>query len=329
MDDIKISVIIPVFNSSKYFSQCISSVVNQFYNNIEIILVDDGSPDISSSTCDYYSSCNYRIKTIHKKNGGLSSARNAGLKIATGDYVIFIDSDDFWNDKSFLSGIISYVNKNRCDFTVFGYSIFYDGKNETEDILDLSKEYTGDNKTSQLKSLIENHWLQSSACNKFFKRSILQSNDIYFREGVFSEDIDWTARFIIHSNSFGFYNKSVYMYRQNDNSITHNLNSRNMYDLLDDINEVVRLGEEIKQEPYYIYYMNYCSYQYITLINLLSNGYGYESNDDLITKAKQLRWLLKYHINKKTKLVYFFDKLFGFNGMLKILGFYLKRRNRY
>ena len=91
----KLSVIVPIYNVEQYLKKCLNSIVNQTYKDLEIILVDDGSPDGCPQLCDEYASLDNRIKVIHKKNGGLSSARNAGLDIATGDYVTFVDSDDY------------------------------------------------------------------------------------------------------------------------------------------------------------------------------------------------------------------------------------------
>ena len=91
----KISVVVPIYKVEKYLDRCIYSIINQTYTNLEIILVDDGSPDNCPKICDEYASKDNRIKVIHKQNGGLSSARNAGIKVATGDYIGFVDSDDF------------------------------------------------------------------------------------------------------------------------------------------------------------------------------------------------------------------------------------------
>ena len=91
----KISVIVPIYNTEKYLKRCFDSILSSTYENLEVILVDDGSPDNSGKICDEYAARDSRIRVIHKKNGGLSSARNAGLDIATGDYVTFVDSDDY------------------------------------------------------------------------------------------------------------------------------------------------------------------------------------------------------------------------------------------
>ena len=95
----KISVIVPIYGVENYLVECIESVINQTYKNIEIILVEDGSPDNSSEICDRYAKLYKRVTVIHKNNGGLSDARNCGIKASTGDYITFLDGDDFWSNK--------------------------------------------------------------------------------------------------------------------------------------------------------------------------------------------------------------------------------------
>ena len=110
-----ISVIIPVYKVEKYLKRCIDSVINQTYKNLEIILVDDGSPDNCPKICDDYSKKDKRIKVIHKKNGGVSAARNKGLKLSNGDYIVFVDSDD-WLEYNFVEEMLTNLRKNKVDY---------------------------------------------------------------------------------------------------------------------------------------------------------------------------------------------------------------------
>ena len=121
-----VSFIIPVYNVESYIHQCVESIKRQTYKKIEIILVDDGSPDNSPEICDTFAQKDSRIKVLHKLNGGLSDARNSGLQMASGDYVVFIDGDDFWVDEKQLELLMSVVNKNKdCDFIGFNCSYYY------------------------------------------------------------------------------------------------------------------------------------------------------------------------------------------------------------
>ena len=114
----KVSIIIPIYNVEKYLSRCVASVLQQTLSNIEMILVDDGSPDKCPSICDQYKEKDSRIKVIHKKNGGLASARNAGLKIATGEYILFLDSDD-WIEPETVEELVSIAEQYQVDFVRF------------------------------------------------------------------------------------------------------------------------------------------------------------------------------------------------------------------
>ena len=109
----KVSVIVPVYNVEKYLDECVNSIINQSYSNLEIILVDDGSSDTSGQKCDTYKAVDNRIKVIHKKNGGLSDARNVGIEIATGEYISFIDSDDYVSE-IFIESLVNKVNNTDC-----------------------------------------------------------------------------------------------------------------------------------------------------------------------------------------------------------------------
>ena len=127
----KFSIIIPIYKVEVYLHQCVDSVLAQSYKNIEVILVDDGSPDSCPRICDEYAAKDERIKVIHKPNGGLSDARNSGLKIANGDYVIFLDSDDYYNNTQFLQDIHDQLFFKNADVLFFRRIYFIDGKNNS------------------------------------------------------------------------------------------------------------------------------------------------------------------------------------------------------
>lgn len=125
----KFSIIIPVYKVELYLRQCINSVLNQSYKDFELILVDDGSPDNCPVICDEYASRDIRVKVIHKSNGGLSDARNAGLDIAKGEYVLFLDSDDWWDDVLALEKINLKIKDTDADLIIIGMKKFFSKKN--------------------------------------------------------------------------------------------------------------------------------------------------------------------------------------------------------
>lgn len=223
----KISVIIPVYKSEQVLKKCINSIISQTYPNLEIILVDDGSPDHSGIICDDYSKIDSRIKVIHQKNSGVSVARNNGLKNATGDYCIFLDSDDYIEPIMYQS-MIQIAKQYNCDVVM----------------CDCVKECGGNKQlyTHNIRSgyynrhQIETEYFQNllimpnieypptiSNCLVLFKRSLAVENQLYYEEGIrFSEDWLFGAELLYCANSF-YYMKgqSFYHYWMNPCSATH------------------------------------------------------------------------------------------------------------
>lgn len=326
MSSIKFTIIIPVYNVEKYLNECVESVLNQIYTNFEIILVDDGSTDSSPQICDSYAEKDKRIKVIHKKNGGLSSARNAGMKDMTGDYVLFLDSDDFWDDISLLCRTDEVIRKYASDVIVLGYRKFYDEKKVYVNGYDTTIYEHGKTKAEQIKSLIGNNLFESSAWSKIVNTKLFRDNRLFFTEGVYSEDIDWSARLLIYADSFYALPGYVLAYRQNSSSITHNIKKKNIEDLKNAIVKIVDFSAEINDQDYYEWFMNYCSYQYITFLNCICS---IRESEQVLSERKEMQkyaFLLNYHSNQKVKKVYIFHKLFGFKGMLIVLKIYLKLR---
>ena len=178
-----VSIIVPVYNVEKYLSKCIDSILAQTYKNLEIILVDDGSKDNSGTICDEYSKKDKRIKIIHKPNGGISDVRNHGLKIATGDYIGFVDSDDYIAEDMFET-LVSLLEKNDADISIVSFYEYYNGKligvreNENVEIM---------NKVEAIKELLIDRKIQSYTWNKLFKKELFDG--LQFPVGKNFEDI--------------------------------------------------------------------------------------------------------------------------------------------
>ena len=210
-----ISVIVPVYNVEKYLKRCVDSIKNQTYDNIEIILVDDGSKDSSGKICDDLSKSDNRIVVIHKKNGGLSSARNAGLKKASGKYVAFVDSDDFI-EKDMYKNLYSLISKSEYKIASCGFKYVYDNgkiekKLETNDV----KKFDF---YDSIKEMNIYRYFDMSVCTKLFRKEIFE--DIEFPVGKLSEDFFIMYKLIEKSNGLIYINKYMYNYFQRVNSIT-------------------------------------------------------------------------------------------------------------
>lgn len=190
-----ISIIIPVYNTIDYLERCINSIINQSYKKWELILVDDGSNDGSQNLCDLYSGKDDRIRTIHQPNGGVSSARNLGLKNALGKWITFIDSDDYI-DKDFLHDLIYY--SEHVDLVVSGYKLI--NNNNV-----ISKGYVIGEYDLEGSFLAQGRVWCSSVCFKLINRNIITKYNLHFDENVFiAEDLLFMVQYLNHINKIIF-----------------------------------------------------------------------------------------------------------------------------
>lgn len=207
MDNL-ISIIVPVYNVEKYLERCIESIVNQTYQNLEIILVDDGSMDNSGKICDEWAVKDNRIKVIHKENGGVSSARNDGLKKATGEYVGFVDSDDTVEPR-YMEILLNLIIEKRVDMSIINYIekySEYEIKNET---YIKNKEFYKEN---FFKYLFEISNYKGYLWNKIFKREIIVTNNIIFDENIYiCEDLLFVCQVADKCEKF-YYDYEEYLY---------------------------------------------------------------------------------------------------------------------
>lgn len=211
-----VSVIIPIYNVEQFLKQCVTSVINQTYDNLEIILVDDGSPDNCGKICDNFAQKDDRIKVIHKVNGGLSDARNAGIDVATGDYITFIDSDDFIlpNMIDCLMKIIIKENIDmvQCDF-IRSKSNFVDEVYQNQN----SYKYKIFRK-NKMDAYLKERKIDTMACGKIYKRSLF--GQIRYPLGKLHEDVYTTYKLIHEAGSVAVTDYVGYVYRIAENSIT-------------------------------------------------------------------------------------------------------------
>lgn len=320
----QVSVIIPVYNTEKYLSECVESVLAQTYKNMEILLIDDGAKDMSPKICDEYAQKDSRIKVIHKKNGGLSDARNTGIEVCSGDYVMFLDSDDYWDDHQLMEKLIAQMQRKPVDILNFRYKKYMEEEKVYVSCLESFEHMEGNTKEDILEQMLDHGLYISSACNKMLNAEFLKKNQLYFKKGITSEDIDWCARILILCGSLGYVNEEAYVYRQREHSISHSLTYKNIYDLSNNIKECVRLGKNLsKNSRFYGLYHDFTAYQYGTL--LLSNNLVDDKRvRDIMKDMKQYQWLLKYHRNKKIKLQYYVHFIFGYYNLIRFLKLYCK-----
>ena len=210
----KLSVIVPVYKVEPFIHKCIDSILNQTHQNLEVILVNDGSPDKCGTICDEYANKDSRIKVIHKENGGLSSARNAGLDIATGDYIAFVDSDD-WIDAKMYQSLLYIAEEKDADIVECSYRFHRPWKTENQ-ILETenTKEIKIFNNIQALEELYFGPQLFSNTAimvwNKIYKFELIK--DFRFLEGFIHEDVEFTPRIIYAAKKVARYYDTFYNY---------------------------------------------------------------------------------------------------------------------
>lgn len=236
-ENIKFSVVLPIYNVERYLNRCIDTVINQTYKNLEIILVDDGSPDNCPQICDDLAKIDSRIKVIHKENAGLGEARNSGLDVATGDFIAFFDSDDYIDKKLFEELYKVIINENP-DLIEFGhYNVDRKGnvtktfipstefqKYEGKDVLlkFLPDLICTDPKTGKVSNLLMSAW----SC--LYKMQLLKECKFHFvsERKYISEDVYSLMELIPNVHSVYIVQKAYYFYCENDQSLTHVYNPK-------------------------------------------------------------------------------------------------------
>lgn len=236
----KISIIVPVYKVEQYLDRCIESLIEQTYSNLEIILVDDGSPDKCGQICDLWEKVDHRIKVLHMENRGLSGARNAGMKICTGDYIGFVDSDD-WIEKDmyeYLLGLIQEYNADAAQVW-FAFADKYPYKvKEIKECIAVRKS----------KDILQSYMERSTSTGSYsvwkclFSRKALEGE--FFREGKINEDIDFKYRVLRKCKVFVESNLPKYYYFQATGSITTSGLKRKDLDLYDAAEELCKLTQD-------------------------------------------------------------------------------------
>ena len=323
----KISIIIPIYKVEAYLCECVDSVLAQTYKDIEIILVDDGSPDRCPTICDEYGQKDTRVKIIHKQNGGLSDARNFGFKECTGEYVVFLDADDWWIGKNTLEKVVTFLVQNP-DILFFDRVTYCDnGQVIYPKGMSLSN-INGKPLTEAVEMLLNNSKFIVSACNKFVKTSLLKENGIEFQKGLVCEDIDWTFQILEHAKSLYGYDKPFYGYRKRSGSITATIGLKNIKDLLYIIEKwSERMLNQDNDERLRYQLLGELNYQYCIVNGFLTRLSIIERNE-VVARVKALEWLLKYDVNKKTHLASRLYKIAGPTVTRYILNKYIILKNK-
>ena len=330
MDDVYFSIIIPIYNVEKYLHQCVESVLNQSFKNIEVILVDDGSPDGSPQICDDFASKDNRVKVVHKKNGGLSDARNHGIETATGEYLLFLDGDDYWGDTQALAKTYTEINQydSSADIVMFQAQLLYEDVTVIKNNDCIAENFNNLGKEEALNYLLENGYLIGSACSKVVKRKFLLENNLFFKVGIKSEDIHWILRVANAMPKYQYTDQYFYMYRKGRvGSITTTVGYEHLCQLADIIEEF-SIDYKFSNKTAEKCILSLVAYQLTILMANIANLQDRNERNNLKKRIKIMAPLLNYDMHPRVRLVNKVKNLIGFKGAMYMLGIYLKYRGR-
>ena len=309
----KFSIVVPVYKTEQYLDHCVESVLNQSFADFELILVDDGSPDNCPAICDAWAEKDARIKVVHQENGGLSAARNAGIRCVQGDYVMFLDSDDWWRSPYLLEKIASHLEQTQAEVISLNYRKVWDDGSEQiyfSNNLTLIIPEICDFATIAAKQL----WI-ACAWNKVIHRQLFLEHDLFFIPGILSEDIDWCVRLALCAEKFAYLGEPDICYRQRPGSLTQSISADRVNGLCQNVEECLRLlstAHNTKVDSL----QPYVAYQYATVLHNYAGLSRNCRNPVLRNRVKALLYLLNWSDNTKVKLLRSARLLLGFNGML-------------
>lgn len=250
-----VSVVIPVYNVEKYLGECIESVEKQEYKNIEVIIIDDGSTDASLKIANKYKEKYTNIKVYTKKNGGISSARNYGLKYANGKYIYFMDSDDI-ADKKIVEKLVNSIEKNNSDLACCGYSYFYKDRKEVADFPD--NEILTSNEAK--KCILVKDSMKGVVWNKLFKKSLIEKYNLFFNEEInIGEDVEFVMLYLNEIKKVSLVCESLYYYRMRKSSLL-NYQNENDLTIFDVINKITGIDKNLYNEIIDYYALMYFKY---------------------------------------------------------------------
>lgn len=324
----KFSIIIPIYNVEKYLNECIFSVLIQDFTNYEIILVNDGSSDNCGKICDEYANKYPQVKVIHKENGGLSDARNFGIKEAKGDYLIFLDSDDYWKGSNILSDLALIINNENPDLIIHGKTFVFNDGTCREYLMNSSLQ--SNDFINDYEKLVKKGTYNPTAWNKVIRRSIIIENNIQFPKGLLHEDISWSFDIAQHIKIYAIYQNPFYQYRyEREESITNIIKAKNTIAYLDICSDKTKYLLKNQKNVHFKGNLEYLASIYLCVFRDYYNKLTQEhqksakkhlykmQNIDNIYK----QWFINYLRSKKFKLLI---QLFGIQKGMYLIYLYYK-----
>ncbi len=318
----RFSIVVPIYNVAQYLPECIDSILSQTFEDYEVILVDDGSKDDSGSICDAYAEKYAHIHVIHQKNSGAAVARNAGITFAIGEYILFLDSDDYIISSEFLQTIDRRIQGTKADIVLYKFQQFQDGQHELQPCqFSFDEAERAENADMLLNLLVSRDAFYASAWTKAIRRRLIVDNNVLFEKGITGEDNEWYLHLLSSCEcSIETVDEAFIAYRQRAGSISKAHKLKNLTDYIYVLEKWKRgIAEanisELRKEALYGAMAKYYA-------NLLICYLRVKDKDKIAykTRVKALHSLLAYSKSKRPMMIKTAYKLLGFDGAVFLLG---------
>lgn len=319
-----LSAIMPIYKVEDYLKRGIDSILGQNYESMELILVDDGSPDKCPEICDEYAKSNPQVKVVHKPNGGLSSARNAGIKVASGEYIIFMDSDDQWIDGK-LKPLMEQLLANDMDMTFFGTLGLHSNGSimQKKDGQFFCANYRKIKVKDLYPIMISEGDLHEGASALALKKEFIIRNNLWFKDRIIGEDTEWMFRALRCTDEVAISNIRLYLYTVGrPGSITKTGSTKSVIDTLSTIQSSIDFYKQFPNHPLKIWELSHCAYLWTIALGIYSH---IPASD-----KKELKPILKNTIkhldmnsHPKARMVSKFYNIIGFELTAKLLQLYM------
>ncbi len=318
------SVIIPIYKAEAYLRECIDSVLCQTFQDFELILVDDGSPDGCPAICEEYADLDTHVRVIHKKNGGVAAARNDGLEASNGEVILFLDSDDYWNKENMLAMIYEmYQTEPGIDVVYFKDQHLLPDGSVIDRPFPTDWNFNGLSPVEQLEKMVSTDTFLGSPCMKAIRVSFLRDHNIKFPCGLWAEDILWDMELSAALPKNRMLDEYCYVVRLTEGSRSKQTSETHLAEYLQIIDRGMSIPSDDAQVRYAI--KSYVAYHYVILCALVAKTDGIKGTS-LYKSIADKKELLNYRLNKKVRLARGLCQCIGIRGTMWVLGRYLKYR---
>lgn len=313
----RFSIIIPIYKVEKYLRPCVDSVLQQTFRDFELILVDDGSPDSCPQICDAYAQQDERVRVIHKTNGGLADARNVGTELAQGEYVGYIDSDDYLIDTRVLERLNERIEARHPDIVHYKFVKWYESDGH---IAPCRFDYRVDTEGKELADiyceLIDKDAYYNSAWSKVIRRQLLVDNQITFEKGIVGEDNEWYYHVVMAADRLELIDEPLYVYRQRAGSITKTLTVKNLRDQLHVLSTWETLLHQSGEEKRCRVVWGSLAKQYCSAVIIYA---GLKDVDAFYPELKRMAYLLRSSRNRRVVVFRWLRRFVGLRGLITML----------